>query len=141
MISLLEILAKAFERVFNQQLRTFRESNGLLSTRQFGFQSNASTEVTLNSTIAYIKIIIIKKYKNSPHFRKALVTKDVHITFDTVCHTGLTYKIGNNFQLPLITQKLLCSFLQERQTIIRHMGSFLPFFNPQAGVPQESVLS
>ena len=118
----------------NQRLRTFLESNGLLSPQQFGFRSNASTEDALNSIIAYIK-------NNSPHFRTALVTKDVQKAFDTVWHTGLIYKICNNFNLPLITQKLLCSFLAERQTNIRHMGNFSAFFSPQAGVPQGSVLS
>ena len=59
----------------------------------------------------------------------------------TVWHTGLKYKICNNFNLPQLTQKLLCNFLDGRVTRIKHQTTFSPTFNPQAGVPQGSVLS
>ena len=133
-ISLLGILAKTFERILNQQLRGHLESNGLLSPRQFGFRSNASTEDALNTILAYVKT-------NSPYYRTALVTKDVKKAFDTVWHIGLKYKICNYFNLPDLMKKILCSFLEDRQTRIRHRTTFSAFFNPKAGVPQGSVLS
>ena len=133
-ISLLEILGKSFERLINQRLRSYLESNELLGPQQFGFRSNASTEDALNSIITYLD-------GNSPYYKSALVTKDVKKAFDTVWLTGLKYKICNNFDLPPLTQKILCSFLDERETRIRHQGVFSAYFSPQAGVPQGSVLS
>ena len=133
-ISLLEILAKTFERIINQRLRAHLETNELLSPQQFGFRSNASTEDALNTILAYIKT-------NSPHYKTAIVTKDVKKAFDTVWHTGLKYKICNNFQLPPLTKKILCNFLEERETKIRHQGTLSAPISPKAGVPQGSVLS
>ena len=133
-ISLLEILGKTFERLINQRLRLHLESHELLAPRQFGFRSGASTEDALNSIVAYLN-------SNSRYFKTALVTKDVKKAFDTVWHTGLKYKICNNFNLPHLTQRILCSFLEERESRISHQGTLSNSFSPQAGVPQGSVLS
>ncbi len=133
-ISLLEILGKTFERLINLRLRAFLEGNELLAPQQFGFRRNASTEDALNTIVAYLNF-------NKPYFRAALVTKDVKKAFDTVWHAGLKHKICNNFNLPPLTQRILCSFLVERRTRICHQGTFSTSFSPQAGVPQGSVFS
>ena len=43
--------------------------------------------------------------------------------------------------LPELMQRILCSFLEERKTRIRHFNTYSEFFTPRAGVPQGSVLS
>ena len=133
-ISLLEILGKTYERILNSRMRTFLEVNALYSPQQFGFRSGASTEDALNSIIAYLKF-------NTLFFKSALVTKDVKKAFDTVWQTGLKYKICDKFNLPDLTKRTLCNFLDNRSTRIRHLDTFSDFFSPQAGVPQGSVLS
>ncbi|MPC76519.1 hypothetical protein E2C01_070935 [Portunus trituberculatus] len=49
-----------------------------------------------------------------------LVTKDIKQASDTVWHTGMKYKIRNNFNLPAKTEKLLCSFLSDEKMRIKH---------------------
>ena len=132
-ISLLSIIGKTFERILNRRLRLHLDAYELLSPQQFGFRSHASTEDALNTIIAYCQ--------NSPRHKVALVTKDVKKAFDTVWHTGLKYKICNNFRLPSLTKKLLSNFLEDRRTRIKHLNAFSIFFNTKAGVPQGSVLS
>lgn len=133
-ISLLELLGKTFERIINRRLRLHLDMNDLLSNKQFGFRQNRSTEGALNTIIAYLK-------KNQPHFKTALVTKDVKQAFDTVWHVGLKHQIFHDFDLPLISKRLLCNFLTERRTRIKHDSTFSSYFTPQAGIPQGSVIS
>lgn len=133
-ISLLEVLGKVFEKLVNHRLRIHLEQHNLLSDKQFGFRQLHSTEDALNTILAYLKV-------SYPTEKCAIVTKDVKQAFDTVWHLGLKYKICNNFQLPLITQKLLCSFLSDRKMRIRHKTSYSEYFTPSAGVPQGSSLS
>ena len=134
-ISLLEILGKTFERIISHRLRAHLESNELLSPCQFGFRGGASTEDALNSITAYLK------FNTTHHFKTALVTKDVKKAFDTVWHTGLKHKSCNSYNLPPLTQRILCSFLKERLTRIRHQDIFSPFFSPRDGVSQGPVIS
>ena len=132
-ISLLDILGKTFERLINARLRMHLDFNDLLSHKQLGFRQNCSTEDALNTITAYLHC--------NNRFKCALVTKDVKQAFDTVWHIGLKYKICTHFDLPPITQKLLCSFLDNRQMRIRHRSCLSTLFTPLAGVPQGSVLS
>ena len=133
-ISLLDILGKTFERLLNVRLRMHLDFNDLLSSKQFGFRQYSSTEDALSTITAYL-------HRNRTYFKCALVTKDVKQAFDSVWHTGLQYKICNNFNLPPITQKLLCNFLTDRQIRIRHKSSLSTRFTSLARVPQASVLS
>ncbi len=60
--------------------------------------------------------------------------------FDKVWHLGLKYKILH-LDLPVILEKLLCNFLEDRSARIRigtHLGAS---FDLLCGVPQGSVLS
>ena len=126
-ISLLEVTGKTFERLLNSRLRLHLDSNDLLSTKQYGFRHSSSTEDALNVITAYLRL--------SPRFKCAVVTKDVKQAFDTVWHTGLKFKICNNFNLPHTLQRLLCNFLTDRRIRIRHKTSLSLPFTPRAGVP------
>ena len=134
-ISLLEILGKTFERINNKRLRLFLEDEDLLNDKHFGFRPLRSTQDILNITTNYLHINKHTKQKT------ALLTKDVQRAFDTVWHVGLKYKICNQFNLPIITQKLLCNYLDDRRTKIKFQNHFSNYFNLNAGVPQGSVLA
>ena len=133
-ISLLELIGKTFEKLINARLRLHLDGGNFLSYKQFGFRQFHSTEDALNVITAYLRT-------NTPHFKSALVTKDVKQAFDTVWHTGLKYKICTKFDLPPLTQRLLCNFLTDRRMRIRHQRCFSDLFTPLAGVPQGSSLS
>ena len=134
-ISLLELLAKIFETILNRRLRDHLEDKELLSKKQFGFRPHRSTQDALNVMLTYIK------NGESRRLKTYMVTKDVEKAFDTVWHNGLKYKICNNFELPPLTCRILCSFLDDRQCRIRFRGILSDPFTPRAGEPQGSVLS
>ena len=73
--------------------------------------------------------------------KTVMVTKDIEKAFDTIWHAGLKYKLYNNFNLPQLTIKLLCSFLDDRKCYIKFLGILSECIHPQAGVPQGSGLS
>ena len=133
-ISLLEVLGKTFERIYNKRLRSHLEDEELLSKKQFGFRANRSTQSALNIMTNYLQI-------NKRRYKTVLLTKDVQKAFDTVWHVGLKYKICRNFNLPLKSQKLLSNFLDDRKMRIRFRTAHSDYFILHAGVPQGSVLS
>ena len=134
-ISLLEVLGKIFEKIINARLRIHLEDNDLLTKKQFGFRQHRSTQDALNIMVNY-------SVNNADRQLKTImVTKDIEKAFDTVWHAGLKYKLCNNFNLPPLTCKLLCSFLDDRQCTIKFLGRMSETFTPQAGVPQGSGLS
>ena len=133
-ISLLEVLGKTFEKLYNHRLREHLEEEELLSYKQFGFRAHRSTQSALNITANYL-------HMNKKHYKTALLTKDVQKAFDTVWHTGLKYKICNYFNLPIKSQKLLSSFLDERRMRIKFKNAHSDYFTLHAGVPQGSALS
>lgn len=132
-ISLLDVTGKTYERLLNFRLRYHLETQDLLTNKQYGFRQGSSTEDALNVITSYLRL--------NRHFKYAIVTKDIKQAFDTVWHTGLKYKICNNFNLPPAFQRILCNFLTERQLRIKHKNCFSTPITPQAGVPQGSVLS
>lgn len=134
-ISLLETLGKVFERLINQRLRTHLEHNDLLTNKQFGFRPHRSTHDALNIMTNYLSI------NQHQRLKTALITKDVEKAFDTVWHDGLKFKLCNNFNLPLITTKLLSNYLDNRTMRIKFLQQHSDYFNLNAGVPQGSVLA
>ena len=134
-ISLLEILAKIFEGILNARLMNHLEDNDLLPTMQFGFRRNRSTQDVTNIMTSYL----VNNWDR--HLKTVIVTKDVEKAFDTVWHRGLKYKLANNFNLPPLAVKILCSFLDHRSCFIRFMGVVSNPIHPRAGDPQGSKLS
>ena len=54
------------------------------------------------------------KHNSAQGFKTAILSKDVQKAFDTVWHSGLTWKIHNSFNLPMALKKLLTIFLHDR---------------------------
>ena len=134
-ISLLEILGKIFEGIMNTRLRDHLEDNNLLPAMQFGFRQHRSTEDVTNIMTSYMVNNRDRKLKT------VIVTKDIEKAFDRVWHTGMKYKLANNFNLPDLTVRLFCSFLDDRSCYIQFLGRKSSRFTPGAGDPQGSKLS
>ena len=134
-ISLLETLGRIFESIVNDRLLDHLEDNSLLTSKQFGFRHHRSTQDALNIMTNYT-------IDNAERTLKTfLVTKDVEKAFDTVWHAGLKYKFYNNFNLPLLTVKFMCSFLDDRELFIKFQGQISEPIEPLAGLLQGSPLS
>ena len=134
-ISLLELLGKIFESILNDRLRDHLEDNSLITSNQFGFRQQRSTQSVINIITQYLT------NNMSRNLKSVVVTKDIEKAFDTVWHDGLKYKFYHNFDLPPCFIKLLCSFLDNRRCSIRFLGKLSESFTPQSGTPQGSSLS
>lgn len=133
-ISLLDILAKTYERLINCRLRLHLETNNLIPPCQFGFRPHSSTADAINTIVTYVDASYSSQQKT------VIVTKDVQKAFDTVWHSGLKFKIINDFDLPQFFPDF-SNFLTDRQCRILHKDTLSTSFTPLAGVPQGSVLS
>lgn len=133
-ISLLEVPGKIFERVINKRLRQHLTINDMYNENQFGFRQGRGTTEAL--AIASEKIASSKADKG----QCTLVLRDISKAFDKVWHLGLKYKVLQ-LNLPLIFEKLLCDFLDDRTAKIKISNFHGQEFNLNCGVPQGSVLS
>ena len=135
-ITLLEPIAKIFEKIINARLRTHLESTNQFNKHQYGFRAGKSIQDVIFYTSAYIE----KNYSNNNN-KVAITCLDVEKAFDRVWWNGLIYKIYNKFDLPDITKKLLVNYLFNRQYNITYKDKISHPFHPEAGVPQGSALS
>lgn len=133
-ISLLNNLAKIFEKIITERLMYFLEYNNFFSENQFGFRKHRSTQQAL-----FVINEILLNNKNDGRV-SLLITRDTQKAFDTVWHEGLIFKLSTQAKLDNDTVALFYNYLIDRKMI--------PFFNnkegppiyPSAGVPQGSCL-
>jgi hypothetical protein len=131
-ISLLPIMSKLFQKLILKRLKPIINEKHLVSTHQFGFKNNHST----NDQIHRITDVIEKTLKSKRVC--SAVFLDVAQAFDRVWHNELLHKLRST--LPDHYYRLLESYLTNRHFCVKHEDSYseLKFIN--AGVPQESVL-
>ena len=79
-ISVLPIVSKVIEKIVHRQLMNFLDENKLLSTRQFGFRANMSTELAATLLLDDIR-------------RNVAVFVDLSKAFDTISHSKLLTKL------------------------------------------------
>ena len=101
-------MAKIFEKIISHRLKQYLETTHQMNPQQYGFRSNRCTEDIIQQTIKYIDTYCKLNKKTTT------VSLDVEKVFDKVWHQGLTFKIHNHYNLPLITKKLLSNFILER---------------------------
>ena len=135
-ITLLEPIAKLFEKIINGRLRTHLEKTNQFKKHQYGFRSNRSIQDVIFYTAAFIE----KHYTLNNH-KVAITFLDVEKAFDRVWWNGLIYKLHHNFEIPIITKKLLTNYLLNREYKITYKDQISNAFSPEAGVPQGSALS
>ena len=66
--------------------------------------------------------------------------RDISKAFDKVWHKGLKYKILN-INLPPLTEKLICSFLDDRTAKIKLKSALSDIITMHCGVPQGAIKS
>ena len=134
-IALLDNIGKIFEKIINTRLRQYLEDNNLYNNQQYGFRKGKSNTHVTNMIHECIR------HNSAQGFKTAILSKDVQKAFDTVWHSGLTWKIHNRFNLPMPLKKILTNFLHDRKVKVKHNSCVSYPFSPKAGVPQGSALS
>ena len=112
-ITLLEPIAKLFEKIINARLRTHLEDTNQFNKNQYGFRAGRSIQDVIFYTSAFIE-----KHHITNNQKVAITCLDVEKAFDWVWWNGLTYKIFHNLDLPIITKKWLSNYLHQRQYYI-----------------------
>ena len=133
-ISLLEAVGKTYEKIVNDRLRTYQETNELNNPHQHSYRKRRGTHTAL--ALLYEEIAVSQRNKEQCN----IVLRDVAKAFDKVYHAGLKYKIAH-MNIPRCFKALLCNFLDDRSAKIQighHLGEE---FQLKSGVPQGSCLS
>lgn len=133
-ISLLEMAGKIYEKIINNRLRQFLESENKYHPHQHSFRRERGT----HTAISLIYENIAKSQGNREHC--TMVLRDVSKAFDKVWHDGLKFKLIH-LGLPRCLTALLCNFLDNRTASIHWRNHAGPDFPLKCGVPQGSVLS
>ena len=133
-ISLLEVPGKILERILNDRLIRYLETNNKLNNNQYGFRKGRGTQLALAKMY---EIIAISQRERQ---RCNIVSRDVQKAFDKVWHEGLKFKILQQ-DLPLIFEKILCNFLTGRSAKVRVNNSLSEKIDLLSGVPQGSIIS
>ena len=97
-ITLLEIPGKLLERVINDRLYNYLETNNLMNKNQYGFRRGLGTEQEI------LKIYEMVAMNQRERHQCNIVCRDVAKAFDKVWHRGLKYKLMK-LNLPDILEK------------------------------------
>ena len=133
-ISLIETLAKLFEKLINNRLLYYIEHNNLFNERQFGFRSGRSTIQSINIISQIIE-------ENKRQSKITLIsTRDVEKAFDKLWHPGLLYKMNVQFYIDIEFVALIYNYISNRVNFPFFSNTTGPSYSPKAGVPQGSCL-
>lgn len=133
-ISLLEAAAKIYEKIINNRLREYQQTNELCNPNQHSYRRKRGTHTAL--ALLYEEIAISQHDKEQCN----IILRDVSKAFDKVYHKGLKMKIIS-MGLPRCFTAVLCNFLDDRTAAIQ-LGNYIgEEFQLHSGVPQGSCLS
>ena len=133
-IALTSCVCKTMERMINDRLTWFLESNNIITNFQSGFRHQRSTNDHLVRLETFIREAFIKK----EHL--VSVFFDLEKAYDTTWKYGImkdVHDIGLKGRLPLFLQ----NFLTDREFKVKVGSTLSELHNQEQGVPQESILS
>ena len=133
-IALTSCVCKTMERMVNDRLVYYLESNGLISEFQSGFRKQRSTVDQLVRLETWIREGLI----NRQHV--VAIFFDLEKAYDTTWKYGILsdlFKAGLRGYLPTFVSK----FLENRQFRVRIGSTLSNYFDQEMGVPQGSILS
>jgi hypothetical protein len=134
-ITLLNTLGKIFERIINNRLKSFCETNNLFPPSQAGFRTCQSTQDQLIRLTEDAQRGIIKRQLTIATFF------DINKAFDKIWHEALIYKLLHIHKLSISTVLLLTNFLTNRKIKIKINNSYSNEIPLHAGTPQGAILS
>ena len=133
------------ERMINDRLVLFLESNQLITKYQAGFRKNNCTNDHLLRLESFIRDAFVKKE------HVVAVFFDLEKAYDTTWKHGIMkdlHKLGLKGRLPLFIQNFLSdrtlfiqNFLSDRTFNVRIGNTLSDIFKQEQGVPQGSILS
>ena len=133
-IALTSCICKTFERMVNDRLMWYLESNGCLSVLQSGFRKQRSTTDQLVRLESFIRDGLLRgEHVVSVFF-------DLEKAYDTTWKYGIMrdlHKTGLKGRLPMF----IADFLSNREFRVRLGGTLSDSFSQEMGVPQGSILS
>ena len=133
-IALTSCLCKTMERMVNNRLVYYLESNGIITELQSGFRKQRSTTDQLIRLETWIREGLV----NREHV--VAVFFDLEKAYDTTWKYGILsdlFKAGLRGYLPIFISK----FLENRQFRVRVGSTLSDQFFQESGVPQGSILS
>lgn len=132
-ISLVPLLAKIFECVLKIQINTYFELNEMFSSSQYGFRSNLSTSLAINSLTQNV----LNAFENKSYIQASFF--DLTKAFDCVSHHILLNKLtAYNFCKNSV--ELIKSYLTGRCQYVYYNQNVSTQQSCKHGVPQGSVL-
>ena len=110
-ISLLPQFSKILEKIFNNRLMNFLNSNNLLYLRQYGFRKNMSTSMAIME--------LVENITNAMDNGKFTIGVfiDLKKAFDTVDHSILVSKL-DHYGIRGVANKWLSSYLENRKQYV-----------------------
>ena len=135
LISITSIIMRLFERLVNNRLVSYLESNHFFSVNQAGFRRQLST---LDNIYRLLRDVysILRKGKQLP-----VVFLDIVKAFDRVPHHLLLYKLYAHAEIRGRPWAWLKAFLSNRLFRVTQNEHISDWFSATAGVPQGCVLS
>ena len=133
-IALTSCVCKTMERMINDRLTWFLESNNIITNFQSGFRHQRSTNDHLVRLETFIREAFIKKV------HLVSVFFDLEKAYDTTWKYGSmkdVHDIGLKGRLPLFLQ----NFLTDREFKVKVGSTLSELHNQEQGVPQGSILS
>ena len=132
-ISVLPLVGKILERVVNDQLCDFLNTQNFFAAEQSGFRSNHSTQTAVLDVADHIL-----NNMDSGKVTGAIFL-DLKKAFDTVDHQILLSNL-HSYGVKGLEFKWFTSYLAERKQATQVNGTISAFANLSVGVPQGSIL-
>ena len=136
-IASLPILSKVSEKIIANQIRQFTETNKLISSCQYGFRENHSTQsLLLQLTNKWLRAL-----DDAPTAKCVCLTAlDIKKAFDTIEYEILLSKLANIYNFHPSAIKLIHSYLIDRVQSVKINNIISDSLPVKSGVPQGSVI-
>ena len=132
-ITILPVISKVLEKCVFSQIITYLEINKMLSSQQFGFRKNRSTELT-----ATLLLDDIRKEMNEGNLCGAVFI-DLRKAFDTISHSSIITKLPE-YGITGNEKEWITNYLFGRTQCVIYESCTSSVYPVLCGVPQGSIL-
>lgn len=132
-ISILPAISKIFENVMHSQLMTYFTTNNLLTSQQYGFRPNLSTE------LAALELMDRNVHEMKEGNIPINIFLDLSKAFDSLDYDILLYKL-EHYGLQENATKLMKSYLLDRFQYVQINNLKSSLLRVKYGIPQGSVM-